>query len=93
MTGRYSLTRRAVGPLLLNGLYILIAASLADARNLDIPPPADPYAAPQIDPYNPLKYITTNAYSAVGVGEHVEAQTSFDPEEIVVSRFSLPKRA
>jgi hypothetical protein len=31
----------------------------------DLPRPADPYADPRHDPYNPLKYITSNALTGV----------------------------
>lgn len=53
----------------MNTLLLLVAGSLVQARKMDFPPPADPYASPQTDPYNPLKYITTNALTAVGLSE------------------------
>ncbi|KAF7789480.1 hypothetical protein EIP86_000426 [Pleurotus ostreatoroseus] len=53
--------------LLVNTWFIFSAASLVDARQHDIPRPVDPYASPQTDPYNPLKYITTNSLTAIGL--------------------------
>lgn len=48
---------------------LFIAQSVYAASRHDFPPPADPYADPKNDPYNPLRYITSNTLSAIGVGE------------------------
>ena len=61
--------RRRVHHLCLYGALFLLSVSSVHARNIDIPPPADPYLSPQTDPYNPLKYIADNALTAVGLSE------------------------
>ncbi|PSS05419.1 hypothetical protein PHLCEN_2v3908 [Hermanssonia centrifuga] len=65
MTGRNSLGRLFS----LQALFLLVLATstaYAGSHN-GIAPPADPFASPQTDPYNPLKYITTNSLTAVGL--------------------------
>lgn len=48
-------------------LVLLSSASIAFAQKGDqLPPhPADPYADPKNDIYNPLRYIASNALTAV----------------------------
>ncbi|KAJ3485777.1 hypothetical protein NLI96_g4729 [Meripilus lineatus] len=69
----YLMADRAIKPsskligtrtLICNVLLLLAAASSAYAK--DLPPrPADPYADPKNDIYNPLRYIATNSLTAV----------------------------
>ena len=48
-------------------VYFLIAP--AKAASQDLPRPADPFADPKKDPYNPLKYIASNALTGVAFCE------------------------
>lgn len=58
---------------LANALCLLCAATIVSAAAKDdgpvTPHPADPYASPQTDVYNPLRYIASNSLSAVGMSE------------------------
>ncbi|KAI0053561.1 RTA1-like protein [Auriscalpium vulgare] len=51
-------------------LLALCLAPSADARGRDpnLPHPADPYADPKNDPYNPLGYIASNTLTGVALG-------------------------
>lgn len=69
------------------GLAVALTfASVASARDLDVPRPANPYVDPQDDPYNPLGYITTNSLSAMGVGELMCFWFGADPALLAISR-------
>ncbi|KAF5344104.1 hypothetical protein D9758_008893 [Tetrapyrgos nigripes] len=46
-------------------LLLGFARSAFAARRPDLPRPADPFADPRHDPYNPLKYIASNVLTAV----------------------------
>lgn len=52
-----------------HALSLVFIAQLAYAARHDGSPPADPFADPKHDPFNPLKYIASNTLSAIGVGE------------------------
>lgn len=47
---------------------LLHVAELVAGRVDTRPPPGDPYADPQNDPYNPLRYITSNALTGISFG-------------------------
>ncbi|KAF9464496.1 RTA1 like protein-domain-containing protein [Collybia nuda] len=49
---------------ILIGIFVLLGSAAALSRG-DLPRPADPYADPRHDPYNPLKYITSNALTGI----------------------------
>ncbi|GLB33878.1 putative RTA1 like protein [Lyophyllum shimeji] len=44
--------------------HVCLVSSVVAIRKGDLPHPADPFADPKHDPYNPLKYIASNALTA-----------------------------
>lgn len=54
--------------LTLIGALVSLESIIALSRD-DLPRPADPYADPKHDPYNPLKYITSNALTGISFCE------------------------
>lgn len=50
------------------GALVSLESIIALSRD-DLPRPADPYADPKHDPYNPLKYITSNALTGISFCE------------------------
>lgn len=50
------------------GALVSLESTIALSRD-DLPRPADPYADPKHDPYNPLKYITSNALTGISFCE------------------------
>jgi hypothetical protein len=49
------------------GVLFLITRVEA-ASHTNVPHPADPFADPKNDPYNPLRYITSNVLTGVSFG-------------------------
>lgn len=50
------------------GALASLESAVALSRD-DLPRPADPFADPKHDPYNPLKYITSNALTGISFCE------------------------
>ncbi|EPQ59429.1 RTA1-domain-containing protein [Gloeophyllum trabeum ATCC 11539] len=67
MLSRYisSSARRTAVLCLLAAVFLASSDTLAAARDVSVPRPADPFADPRHDPYNPLRYIASNTLTAI----------------------------
>lgn len=56
-------------------VYLSILALATSAAGQTVGPPANPFLDPKDDPYNPLRYIASNALTAIAFGKPMHLWT------------------
>lgn len=76
------MSSRTAHSLLTQPWMLLLTATAILAQDTTTPFTVDPFADPKNDPFNPLKYIASNALTATAMGESLDAERPQNTQDV-----------